>query len=89
MKKVRHFFYGGENFKQEFRKQARFLIIVTLAFTIAFSWRQTVFDAVQTAVQKVLHTQGLPSSFLTSTAITLISLGFIYLTSHALKERKE
>lgn len=89
MKKVRHFFIGGENFREEFRKQARFLIILTLAFTIAFSWRQTVFDSVQTTVQKLFNMQGLPSSFATSIAITVVSVVLIYITSHLLTKKEE
>lgn len=89
MRKVKDFFVGGRHFKEEFRRQMRLIIIVTLAFTIAFAWRQTVFDAVQTAVQKPLNTNSIPSSILTSTAITIISLILIYITSQILKTKPD
>lgn len=87
--KIHNFFIGGQNFKEEFRKQTRTLIVVTLGFTIAFTWRQTIFDATQALVQKLSHTDGLPSSIVTSVAITVISLLIIYATSQLLKERRD
>lgn len=89
MNRFESFFIGGSKFKNEFRKQMRLLIIVTIGFTIAFSWRQTIFDAVQTAVSSVFGTQGFASSILTSVAITLFGLFLIYLTSHLLKQRPD
>ncbi|MBU0760054.1 MAG: hypothetical protein KJ600_00430 [Nanoarchaeota archaeon] len=87
--KVRRFFVGGKNFQKEFKKQVRLIVIVTLGFTIAFSWRQTIFDAVQTLVQKLTNSNGLPSSVLTSIVITLISLLIIYITAHLLREKRD
>jgi len=84
------FFIGGSNFKAEFRRQMRFLIIVTLAFTIAFTWRQTVFDASQALVLLVTHVQSSTyASILTSIFITLVSIIIIYGTSKLLKDRPD
>jgi hypothetical protein len=81
---------AGARFKKEFRKQIRMLIIVTLGFTIAFSWRQTVFDASQTIVQFFTNVQGSTAlSVLTSLFITIISVLLIYLTAHYLKDNYE
>lgn len=88
MGKINDFFIGGRNFKEEFRRQMRLLVVVTFGFTIAFSWRQTIFDAVQTAVKKLTNTNGLSLSLLTSLTITLTSIIIIYLVSQLLKERK-
>jgi hypothetical protein len=87
--KIKHFFIGGHNFQSEFRRQMRMIIIITLGFTIAFSWRQTIFDLVQTAVQKFFHLAAAASSVATSTAITILSLVLIYAASHFLKDKKD
>jgi hypothetical protein len=85
--KIKHILFKGRYFRGEFKRQTRAFIIVTLAFTIAFTWRQTLFDVVQTAVQFVLNIQNSATlSILTSTTITLLSIFIIYLTSHWLKD---
>jgi len=91
MKKTIHrFFIGGQNFKSEFKRQARLLIIITLGFTIAFTWRQTIFDLSQALVNIIIHVKSSTSaSILTSAFITFISLILIYLTSKLLKERPD
>ncbi len=82
-----NFFVGGKKFKKEFRKQVRFLIVITLGFTIAFTWRQTIFDISQTMMQFFTKTQSSTLlSILTSVFITILSLIFIYLASYFLKE---
>jgi len=76
----------GNQFKREFRRQIRLLVLITLGFTIAFTWRQTVFDASQAFVQFVTNVQdSTMSSILTSTFITLVSITLIYITAHLLK----
>ena len=88
--KIHHFFVGGQNFREEFRRQVRLLIVVTFGFTIAFTWRQTIFDASQILVERLIHTQTpLSSSVLTSIFITLISLFLIYLTAQIIKIRPD
>lgn len=87
-KRTKHFIFGGDGFKKEVKRQIRLLIIVTLGFTIAFTWRQTIFDTVQSIVKLITHVQGsAAASILTSAAITLISLLFILLTSYFLQDR--
>lgn len=89
MNKVERFFIGGRNFRQEFRKQMRMLLVVTIGFTIAFTWRQTIFDASQSLMQKFFSSSGVYSSILTSTFITFSGLILLYLTSQLLKEHKD
>lgn len=85
-----HFLIGGRHFKEEFRKQMRLLIIFTIGFTIAFSWRQTIFDITQTAVQKFFNTQNFfYSTLFTSLTITIFGIIIIFLTSHLLKIKTE
>ena len=82
-----HFFVKGDRFKKEFRRQLRMIIIVTLGFTIAFTWRQTIFDLSESIINFFINVQnpGL-SSILTSTFITLVSIILIYLAAHFLKD---
>ena len=80
----------GIRFKNEFRKQIRMLIIVTLGFTIAFTWRPTVFDASQALVQFSTNVQGsMALGVLTSLFITIVSIILIYLAAHYLKDNNE
>lgn len=85
-----NFFIGGRRFKKEFKRQLRLLIIITLGFTIAFTWRQTIFDISRDFVQLITNIQSSSYlSILTSVLITILSLLLIYLTSHLLKESAE
>jgi len=81
-------FFGVEHrFKREFKKQIRMLIIVTLGFTIAFSWRQTIFDLFYALVSFMTNVKDSSiASILTSIFITLISIILIWLTAHFLKD---
>ena len=94
MKEVHRFFKNSSRglgrFKREFRRQIRMLIIVTLGFTIAFTWRQTLFDASQELVEFFLHVKGsVTLSILTSLFITIIGVILVYLSAHFLKEDHE
>jgi len=82
VKKIKELFVGGRQFKKEFKDQVRLFLIITLGFTIAFTWRQTVFDACQSFIQRFITTNG-PTvlSILTSLFITIIALILIYLAS--------
>jgi len=89
-KKIFNFFIRGKRFKKEFRRQIRMLIIITLGFTIAFTWRQTVFDLSQNFVQFITSIKNSSIlSILTSVFITLISILLIYLTSYYLRNNPE
>lgn len=89
--KLLNFFTGrGRRFKKEFKRQLRILILFTLGFTIAFTWRQTVFDLSQLIIRfftEIKNTSVL--SILTSTFITIISIILIYLTSYYLRDCPE
>ncbi len=88
-KKLYQFFIKGRNFENEFKRQLRMLIIITLGFTIAFTWRQTIFDLSQSFVNFFIHIQSSSlSSILASLFITIMSLLLIYATSYYLKEKK-
>ena len=79
-------FSGDPHFKYELVKQMKFLIIVTLGFTIAFSWRQTIFDATQTLVEYFIKVDSsITLSILTSSVITIVSVVIIFVTAKLLK----
>ena len=76
----------GSQFRREFRRQIRLLIIVTLGFTIAFTWRQTIFDVFENLVVIITDIRNSAAlSILTSLLITLLSILIVFLTSHFLK----
>ncbi len=86
-KRLYRFFVKGQSHEREFKNQLRLLILFTLGFTIAFTWRQTIFDISQTFVQFLTNITNLNSlTVLTSIFITLISVLLIYLTSYFLRE---
>lgn len=86
--KTKDFFSIGRRYKKEFRKQMRMLIIITLSFTIAFTWRQTIFDLSESFVNFFLHLQNNSvSSILTSVFITIIGLILILATTYWLKDK--
>ncbi|MAE49342.1 hypothetical protein CMI48_00790 [Candidatus Pacearchaeota archaeon] len=89
VEKIREFFFGGDSYKREFKRQLKTLILITLGFTIAFTWRQTTFDTSQSIVQFFLNLQNsTTASIVTSVFITLISLIIIWFTSHILRDRR-
>jgi len=78
---------AGKRFKKEFRTELRLLIIITLGFTIAFSWRQTIFDISQNFIHLIIKGESSQlSTIFTSIFITIISLLLISITSKILKK---
>jgi len=88
MERVLRNYIGVDNIKKEFRRQLRLLIIITLGFTIAFTWRQTIFDLSFVFVAFLTNIQNNTTlSILSSILITIVSVGLIYVTSYWLKDR--
>ena len=88
--RIKRLLFGGERFKKEFRAQLRLLIMFTLGFTIAFTWRQTFFDLGESLISRITTIQGEALlSLTTSIFITIVGLILIYLTSHVLKDRPD
>jgi hypothetical protein len=85
-RKLSNFFTVGHRYKAELKRQIRSMIIITLGFTIAFSWRQTTFDLSQSFVQFITKIESsTASTVLTSTFITLIGVMLIFITAHYMK----
>ena len=90
MERSLHHHVGDKSFKREFRRQLRLLIIITLGFTIAFTWRQTIFDLSLNFISSLTSiTNNSELDILASVLITSISLIIIYVTAHMLKDRVE
>ncbi len=90
MERLLHHHVGDRNFKKEFRRQLRLLIIITLGFTIAFTWRQTIFDLSSNFIGYLTNiTNSSELDVLASTLITVVSLIIIYITAYILKDRVE
>ncbi|MEK6760908.1 MAG: DUF5654 family protein [Nanoarchaeota archaeon] len=85
---VLHRLFGtGRSFRREFKRQIRLLIIITLGFTIAFTWRQTVFDLSLAFVKSMTNIRNDSElSILASLFITVLSVVLIYLVAHLLKD---
>ncbi len=81
------FIIHGRNFRKDFRRQLKTLVVVGAGFTIAFTWRQTIFDISKRAVEfitKIKDSSVL--SIITSVFTTLISILFVLLVIYLLKE---
>lgn len=79
----------SRSFKKEFKRQIRLAIVAAIGFTIAYSWKESVFSAFQTYVTRILEVA--PDHYLTkvytSLAITLAGVIIIFITSNFLKEK--
>ncbi len=84
---IKRFLFGGDSFKKDFIHQIKNLVIFTLAFTVAFSWRETVFNSTKSLVQWFLDIQSTELlSILTSTTVTIFSLIIIWIMVKSLEE---
>ena len=76
------------SFKKEFKRQIKMAIVAAVGFTIAFSWRQAIFDTFQSFVVRFLDVQ--PDHYLsenyTALAITLAGVLIIFATSKLLRD---
>lgn len=90
MKEKFHHLFKEKRFRKEFRREMRLLIIVTLGFTIAFTWRQTIFDLFYAFARWATHANNNAMiSVLASILITIVSIVLIYFTAHFLKGREK
>jgi uncharacterized membrane protein len=84
------FIIHGKNFRRDFRKQIKTLIVVGAGFTIAFTWRQTLFDISQKIVQFITNIKSSSVlSLATSIFTTLISILFVLVVLYFLKDNSD
>ncbi|MFW5846621.1 MAG: DUF5654 family protein [Nanoarchaeota archaeon] len=89
-RKFLNVFHVGKRFKNELRRQIRMLLVFTMGFTIAFSWRQTIFELSQNFVKFLTKIENPNvSTILTSIFITILALILIYIASYYLKDSPE
>ena len=86
-KKFSNYTFVGRKYKDEFRKQMRLIIIFTLGFTIAFAWRETIFEWAQSLAISWVHSNSAQSSLWASVFITIFSIILLFLASLWLKDR--
>ena len=80
--KIYRFFIGSEHLEREFLKELRILILFTIGFTIAFTWRQTTFDVMESIVLFFVDIKSSATlSVVTSTTTTIFCILLVYLTS--------
>lgn len=83
-----HVLKTNKSFKKEFRKQLRFAITAAIGFSIAYAWRNAIYDSMQNYVARILDV--VPNHYLTEvyTAFTITALGvlLIFITSQILRE---
>ncbi|MBU0957403.1 MAG: hypothetical protein KKF56_01185 [Nanoarchaeota archaeon] len=78
----------SRSYKKEFKKQLRLAIAAAIGFTIAFSWRNVIFDSVHSLVQNIdKKTTVFQTQFTASLIITVVGVLFILLFSKLLKEK--
>lgn len=85
-RKIRNFFILGNQYKAELRSQIKSLILFTMGFTIAFTWREYSFESTKKLIKWLTGTQGsgaLGAAFF----ITFICLFLMLLTSYYFKEK--
>jgi hypothetical protein len=85
--KFSNYTFVGSKYRNEFRKQIRSIIVFTLGFTIAFAWRETIFDWAKSFTEWITHSPGEASSAGASIFITILCVLLIILTSYWLKDK--
>lgn len=82
------YFKKRRSFKKEFKHQLRTAILAAIGFTIAFAWKEVVFDNFESYISSILDVR--PEHFLTQTytalVITAVGVLFIFLTSRLLRD---
>ncbi len=81
-------FQKKRSFKREFKRQIRLAIMAAIGFTIAFAWRNAVFETFQSFVSRFLDIT--PDHYLTETytavGVSLLGVIFIFITSKLLRD---
>ncbi len=76
-----------QSYKKEVKRQLRLAITAGLGFTVAFAWREAIFQTAQNAVQTLSNSLGLfQTQILAASSITLLAVLAIFITSKLLKE---
>lgn len=81
-------FETKRSFRLEFKRQIRLAIVAAIGFSVAFAWRNAIFDSFQSFVARFLDLQvgHYMTEVYTAIAITLAGVILIFITSKLLKE---
>tara|TARA_Y100000310_G_C20562396_1_gene753705 strand:- start:448 stop:732 length:285 start_codon:yes stop_codon:yes gene_type:complete len=83
-----HLFNTRKSFKKEFKRQIKLAIIAAIGFTVAFAWRNAIYNSSQEIVDKFIQSYGQPiSDLLTAIFITLLGVFIIFITSKLLRDK--
>jgi len=87
--KQKRLFKTRKSFRKEFRRQMRLALSAAIGFTVAFAWREAIFQTFQSFVSRFfdLTPEHYSTQIYTATAITLLGVLLILLTSKILKEK--
>ena len=85
--KFSNYTFVGQKYKDEFRKQMRSVIVFTLGFTIAFAWRETIFDWSKSVTAWITNSSKGGTSTGASLFITLLCILLIFLTTRWLRDK--
>ena len=81
-------FNTSRSFRIEFKHQLRLAIVAAIGFSVAYAWRNAIFDTFQNWVSRLLDV--VKGHYLTevytAVAITLAGVALIFITSKLLKE---
>ena len=79
----------SRSFRKEVKRQIRLALTSAIGFSIAFAWRNSIFDAFRTYVARFLEVD--PSHYLTelytAIGITFVGVCLIFITSSILKDK--
>lgn len=77
-----------KSYKKEFKRQIRFAIIAAVGFTIAFAWRNAIYNSTSTLISKITDTaEVILTEVYTALFITFVGVLFLLLSSKILKEK--
>ena len=81
-------FKRKRSFRLEVRRQMRLAIASAIGFTIAYGWKEAIFDGMERQVARLLEVA--PDHFLThtytATILTLIGVLLIFVTARVLRD---
>jgi len=77
-----------KSFKKEFKRQIRFALVAAVGFTIAFAWRNAIYNSAKEIVDKFSQTTHvIMTEIYTAIFITVLAVILIFLTSKLLKDK--
>jgi len=80
-------FKKSRSFRKEFKRQVRMAVMAAIGFSVAFAWRNFIWNSVNDFVSLVTEsTHAVFTGFLTALLITLIAVVLIFITSRILRD---